>query len=245
MINSPLGEFIILGILKYMAQIKTNEEISKIKKACRVTDAIFGLLLKQDLKNITEVELRDFILYEIKKRGLKPSFKPIVTSSKHAGNEIHPFNPTTKKLKGFVIIDFGVVYHKYMSDMTRTIYVGKPSKKEKDLYNKLLASQVGAIKISRIGEKCASIDAYVRKFLGRDNKYFIHTLGHGVGTKIHELPRLYYKQTKPILKENMVITIEPGLYIKNKLGMRIEDTCLITKKGCIPLTKSTKKLITI
>jgi Xaa-Pro aminopeptidase len=228
-----------------MAQVKTKDEINKIKMACKATDAIFSVILRQDLKNMTEVELRDFILEQIKKRGLKKSFKPIVASGSQAGNEIHPFSPTNKKLKGFVIIDFGVIYEKYMSDMTRTIYVGIPNNKEKDLYNKLLASQIGAMKISRIGEKCASIDAYVRKFLGKDDKYFIHTLGHGVGTKIHESPKLYYKKTKPILRENMVITIEPGLYIKNKLGMRIEDTCLITKKGCIPLTKSPKNLIVV
>lgn len=228
-----------------MAIIKTTQEILRIKKACQITDDIFSVVLIQDLKNMTEVELRDFILGQIKKRGLKKSFKPIVTSSKQAGNEIHPFSPTNKKLKGFVIMDFGVIYQKYMSDMTRTIYVGTPNKKEKYLYNKLLASQIGAMKISRIGEKCASIDAYVRKFLGNDAKYFIHTLGHGVGTRIHESPRIYYKKTKPVIKENMVITIEPGLYIKNKLGMRIEDTCLITKKGCIPLTKSPKGFIVV
>ena len=226
-----------------MAQVKTKSEVSKIKKACRATDAIFDNILKQNLKNMTEVKLRDFILTQIKKRGLKPSFKPIVTSGKHAGNEIHPFEPLDKKLSGFVIIDFGVIYQKYMSDMTRTIFIGKPSKKEKDLYNKLLASQIGAIKICRVGEKCAAIDAYVRKFLGKNTKYFIHTLGHGVGTKIHESPRIYYKKTRPKFKENMGITIEPGLYMKNKLGMRIEDTCLIAKKGCIPLTKSSKRLV--
>ena len=70
-------------------------------------------------------------------------------------------------------------------------------------------------------------------------------LGHGVGTRIHEAPRLYYKLTKPFLKENMVVTIEPGIYIKNKLGIRIEDTCLITKKGAIPLTKSPKAFVVI
>ena len=228
-----------------MSQVKTKDEISKIKNACRATDAIFSKVLKQDLRNMTEVELRDFILCEIKKKGLRPSFKPIVTSGRHTGNEIHPFEPLGKKLAGFVILDFGVVYQKYMSDMTRTIYVGTPTKYEKDLYNKLLTSQIGAIQISKVGEKCASVDAYVRESLGKDTKYFIHTLGHGVGTKIHELPRIYFKKTKPILKENMVITIEPGLYMKNKLGMRIEDTCLVTKKGCIPLTKSPKKLIVI
>lgn len=228
-----------------MAQVKTKAEISKIKKACRATDAIFDILLKQDLRNITERQLRDFILTQIKKRGLQPSFKPILTSGRHAGNEIHPFEPLDRKLSGFVIIDFGVIYEKYMSDMTRTIYVGTPTQSEKDLYNKLLDSQIGAIEISKIGEKCASVDAYVRKLLGKYTKYFIHTLGHGVGTKIHENPKLYYKLTKPVLKENMIITIEPGLYMKNKLGMRIEDTCHITNKGCITLTKSPKHLIVI
>ncbi len=226
-----------------MSQIKTKEEIIKIKRACKITDAIFSLILRQGLKSMTEMELRDFILMQIKKRGLKPSFKPIVTSGPHAGNEIHPFNPTNKKLSGFVIIDFGVVYQRYMSDMTRTIYVGTTNQKEKDIYHKLLASQIGAIKMGKIGTRCSDLDLYVREFLGKDKKYFIHTLGHGVGTKIHESPRLYYKKTRPKLKENMVITIEPGLYIKNKLGMRIEDTCLITKKGCLLLTKSSKELI--
>ncbi len=228
-----------------MAQIKTKSEIKKIKMACQATDAIFKNILKQDLKNISERQLRDSILYEIKKRKLKPSFKPIVTSGRHAGNEIHPFDPLDKKLSGFVIVDFGVVYKKYMSDMTRTLYIGKPTKKEKDLYNKLLASQQGAINIANIGEKCASLDAYVRNFLGKYSKNFIHTLGHGVGTKIHETPRIYYKKTRPVLKENMIITIEPGIYIKNKLGIRIEDTCHITDAGCIPLTKSPKKLIVV
>ena len=228
-----------------MAQIKKKEEILKIKKACQVTDAIFGNILKQDLKKMNEVELRDFILAQIKKRGLRPSFKPIVTSGRHAGNEIHPFNPLNKKLSKFVIIDFGVVYGKYMSDMTRTIFVGIPTKEEKYIYNLLLNSQELGISIAFIGIHCADVDDIVRKSLGKYKKYFIHTLGHGVGTKIHELPRLYYKTTKPVLKENMVITIEPGIYIKNKLGIRIEDTCLITKRGCISLTKSSKVLIVV
>jgi len=227
-----------------MAQIKPKEEILKIKKACRTTDAIFDVILKQDLKSMTEIELRDFILIEIKKRKLKPSFPPIVAGGKRAGNEIHP-KPTDNKLSGFVIIDFGVIYQKYMSDMTRTIYVGAPKKEEKEIYDLLLKSEELGINIASVGMYCADVDDIVRKSLGKYKKYFIHMLGHGVGTKIHEEPKLYYKLTKPILKENMVITIEPGLYMKNKLGIRIEDTCLMTKKGCIPLTKSKKDPIVI
>ncbi len=228
-----------------MAQIKTKDEIEKIKKACKMTDAIFIAILKLDLNHTTERELRDFILYEIKKRGLKPSFKPIVTSGRHAGNDIHPFNPLDKKLSGFVIMDFGVVYEKYMSDMTRTIFVGTPSIEDEMLYSLILRGQLLGITHSKAGIKCAHVDDIVRNSLGKYKKYFIHTLGHGIGTKIHESPRLYYKMTRPILKENMVITIEPGIYIKNKLGIRIEDTCLISKKGCIPLTLSSKELIVI
>ncbi len=227
-----------------MAQIKTKEEIEKVKKACKVTDDIFDLILKQDLKKMTEVELRDFILGEIKKRGLKPSFPLIVSGGKRAGNEIHP-QSTDNKLYGFVIIDFGVVYERYMSDMTRTIFIGKPTKEEKDLYSLMLKSEELGINIATTGMHCADVDDIVRNSLGKYKKYFIHILGHGVGKKIHEEPKLYHKLTKPILKENMVITIEPGVYMKNKLGIRIEDTCLITKKGCITLTKSTKKLIMI
>lgn len=227
-----------------MPQIKTKEQVIKIRKACRVTDAIFDNILKQNLKNMTEVELHDFILLEIKKKKLKPSFPPIVTSGKRAGSEIHP-QSSNNKMSGFVIIDFGVIYEKYMSDMTRTIFIGNPTKEEKDIYKIILQSEELGINIATDGMYCADVDEVVRNSLGKYNKYFIHMLGHGVGTKIHENPKLYYKLTKPVLKEGMIITIEPGIYIKKKLGIRIEDTCLITQKGCISLTKSPKELIVI
>jgi Xaa-Pro aminopeptidase len=226
-----------------MAQVKRKDEIIKIKKACQITDAIFSNIIK-NFNFKTEIELRDFIVDEIKKRGLKSSFPPIVTSGKRAGNEIHP-KSTDNKMSGFVIIDFGVIYEKYMSDMTRTIYAGVPTKEDKDIYKLLLQSEELGINIAAKDVNCADVDEVVRNSLGKYKKYFIHMLGHGVGTKIHEEPKLYYKLTKPILKENMIITIEPGIYIKNKLGIRIEDTCLITKKGCVSLTKSPKDLIVV
>lgn len=237
-----------------MAQIKTSTEIKKVKKACTATDEIFLAIIKHIKKNkiiqksavykITETELRDFILDEIKKRGLKPSFPPIVTSGKRAGNDIHP-TPTDKRITGFVIIDFGVVYEKYMSDMTRTIYVGSPTKEERKLYDTVLKSYIASVACARIGIKCAHVDTTSRLKLGDLAKYFIHMLGHGVGTKIHENPKIYHKITRPVLKENMIITIEPGIYIKNKCGIRIEDTCCIGRHGCVPLTMSPKKLIVL
>jgi Xaa-Pro aminopeptidase len=230
-----------------MGVIKTKSEIIKIKKACHSGDAIFEVVLnalKRKLKNCTEIQLRDFILEEIKSRKLLPSFPPIVTSGPRAGNEIHP-QPTKNKLKGFVIIDFGVIYDKYMSDMTRTIYIGTPNKGEKEIYEKLLITQKECVKLSRAGVIAGLIDAQARALLGEYRKYFIHTLGHGVGTKIHEDPKIFYKITKPVLKENMVITIEPGIYVKGKYGMRIEDTILVTRNAPKVFTKSNKELISI
>lgn len=226
-----------------MAQVKRKDEIKNIKKACRVTDAIFSKIIK-DFKFKTEIELKDFILQEIKKRGLKPSFPPIVTSGFRAGNEIHP-KATPHKLFGFLIRDFGVIFEKYICGLTRTIFVGVPSREQKEIYKLILQSQELGINISLSGIYCADIDEIVRNSLGKYKKYFIHMLGHGVGKRIHENPKIYYKLTKPILKEGMIITIEPGIYIKNKLGIRIEDTCLITKKGCMALTKSSKELIVV
>lgn len=226
-----------------MAQVKTKDEIRKIKMACRITDAIFINLCKiKNLSEFSEIELRDYILKEIKKKGLRPSFPPIVSGSPRSGNDIHP-KPTKEKLKGFVIVDFGVRYEGYCSDMTRMLFIGKPTKNQKEIYKKILDSQLLGIKNSVSGTTCAFIDDKVRKSLGSYKKYFIHTLGHGVGKRIHEPPMLFYKLLKPILKENMVITIEPGIYIKNKFGIRIEDTILITKKDPVLLTKSSKKLM--
>ncbi len=225
--------------------VKSNTSIEKIKKACEITDSIFEkICARKDLIRMTERELRDFILYEIKEKGLKPSFPPIVTSGQRAGNEIHP-SVTNTLLSGFTIIDLGVRYKGFCSDMTRTIYIGEPHEEEKILYNSVRKAEELGITIAHIGERCAFVDKVVRESLGEDAQYFIHTLGHGVGRFIHEPPLLFYKRDKHILKEHMVITIEPGIYIKNKLGIRIEDTCLITKNGCISLTQSPKKLIVI
>lgn len=230
-----------------MAQIKTKEQIEKITKACKITDAIFTIIVKKIQKEkgvITEIALRDFILSEIKNKGVKPSFPPIVTSGPRAGNEIHP-QPTNSKLKGFVIIDFGVIYEKYMSDMTRTIYIGGITEKEKNIYEKVLICQKESILKVRDGVLCSVVDQFSRDLLGVYSKYFIHMLGHGVGTRIHEEPKLYYKLIKSKFKKDMVVTIEPGIYIKNKLGIRIEDTILVTDKKPVVFTKSNKNLIVI
>jgi Xaa-Pro aminopeptidase len=227
-----------------MAHIKTKEELTRIQKACEITDEIFSRIIRGLKKGEwkTEQELYRFIKNEIARRKLKPSFDPIVTSGSRAGNEIHP-KPTNAPMRGFVILDFGVIYKGQMSDMTRTVYLGMPSEKEKKLYMLLLRSQEESMQLLFPGSKCFIADLYARAVLGRYSKYFIHTLGHGVGARIHEAPRIFCKRTKPYVYENMALTVEPGIYIKNKLGMRIEDTCRIDAQGPVSLTKSPKELL--
>ena len=226
-----------------MAQVKTNSEIAKIQKACSITDAIFKKIISHFTWE-TEIELRDFISSEIRKRGLKPSFPPIVTSGARAGNEIHP-QSTNARMKGFVIIDMGVVFEKYMSDMTRTIFVGVPTKKDRALYEMVLNAKIVGERFVIAGGKTAFADLAAREMLGSYNKYFIHTLGHGVGTRIHEAPRIYWKQDRPSFRLGMVVTVEPGIYIPNTLGIRIEDTGVVTTKGYKKLTRSTLDLVVI
>jgi Xaa-Pro aminopeptidase len=221
--------------------IKTKKEIALIQEACKITDDIFRKIIS-DFHFQTERDLADFILEEIKKRKLRPSFPPIVAGSSGASEPHHI--PSDARLSGFIVIDFGVVYKKYMSDMTRTIYVGKPSKKEREIYAVVLKGQEKGIRTIIPGVKCGMADRVVRDFFGDTwNKYFIHTLGHGVGTRIHEPPKIFWKRMRTSFKENMVVTVEPGLYVPEKWGIRIEDTCLLTAKKCIPLTHSPKNLI--
>ena len=220
---------------------KNKTEIKNIEKACAITDQIFEKIIG-NFCFTTERELALFIKREIKNRGLREAFPPIVTSGPRAGNSIHP-KPTNEKLEGFVIIDFGVRINGYCSDMTRTIFVGKPTSKDKELYMLISNSKKAGQMCTKPHTKCAAADAAARNALGVYKKYFIHTLGHGVGKRIHEKPRIYFKREEDIFLENMIVTIEPGIYIPNKLGIRIEDTYLVEKNGLRALTHSPQNLL--
>jgi len=224
-----------------MATGKTKEEIACIEKACIVTDEIFSAIIS-DFRFATEHELALYIRREIKRRGLREAFPPIVTSGGRAGDSIHP-KYTSSKLEGFVIIDMGVRVGGYCSDMTRTVFVGTPNANDKKLYKVVADAKKAGEKASRAGASCAAADTAARKSMGAYKKYFIHTLGHGVGKRIHEKPIIFFKRTEPVFQEQSVITIEPGIYIPKKLGIRIEDTYVVEKKSLRPLTRSPQKLL--
>ncbi|MBR9691730.1 M24 family metallopeptidase [Candidatus Woesearchaeota archaeon] len=222
-----------------------STEIKYIARACSIADKILKQLIKElkQRKFKTELDIYNFLKQKTKENKCKLAFKPVVAMGKNAA-EIHHKASNSRLKKGFLVIDFGVKYKDYCSDCTRTFYLyGKPSAEEKELYNLVLEAQTTALNHARPGVAAADIDLIARAALWKHFKNFVHGTGHGVGRKIHQGPNLKPKG-KLKLKENQAITIEPGLYFKNKLGIRIEDT-IIVKESPVILTKISKKLIII
>ena len=220
--------------------IKTEQEINNIKKSCFHTDKCFKLILEglKNKKYKKEVDVEKEIRIYAIKNNLKLAFNPIVASGKNASVPHH--DNSSKLMKGFCVIDFGFKYKEYCSDMTRTVYLGKPTKKEQEIYNLVLSAQKKALKKIKPKLDLNKLDSFVREELKEYAKHFIHSLGHGLGVEVHESP--FFKDN--VLKKGGVITIEPGIYLKNKFGIRIEDTVLVGKAAII-LTKSSKNIIKI
>jgi len=220
---------------------KTKKEIETIKNGCRISDSILRKCFLNFKKFKTEAEVKAFLEYETKKKGCEMAFPTIVASGRNS-SKAHHDTEDTKLKKGFCVIDFGIRYKNYCTDTTRTVYIGKPSKKEIMVYDMLLDVQKNAIESVKLGMKCSKLYDYVKKDLGKYAKYFIHGLGHGFGIKVHEFPDLTEK-SKHKIKENMIFTVEPAVYLKN-FGIRIEDDVLVTKNNVEILTKVSKHLLT-
>ncbi|MBI2582194.1 M24 family metallopeptidase, partial [Candidatus Woesearchaeota archaeon] len=170
------------------------------------------------------------------------AFPTIVGSGKNSAVP-HHVTSSAKLQQGFLQLDFGAAYKNYCSDMSRVLYIGKPSKTEKDHYNILHLAQTEPIKAVTLNKPFTELDKISRKHLGKFSSYFIHSLGHGVGVEIHESPS-FSEDAKQTIKQNHVFTIEPGIYFPGKYGIRIEDTLLFDGRAKI-LTTSPKELITL
>jgi len=221
-----------------------KEGIQNTAKACQITSKILKDLISELKKGyfITEKDIERWLKKETYSQRCRLAFKPVIAMQENAADMHH--RATDSKLKmGFLVVDFGVKYKGYCADCTRTFYLGNPSKEDIRLYNLILMAQKTGLQETKIGVYAADIDLIVRAALQDYMWNFVHGTGHGVGKYIHMSPRIS-PRSKSIIKENQIITIEPGLYLKNKLGIRIEDTVLI-KKNPVILTKLTKKLIII
>lgn len=231
--------------LEKARSIKTKDEIEKIKKAQYITQESFNNILNFIKPGITELEIATEFEFFAKKLGAKcVAFDLIVASGV---NSSYPHSKVgNKKIEknDVILLDVGFNFDGYMSDMSRTLFIGEPSRKQKEVYDLVLKAQNLAISKIKPGIKCSEIDCVVREFINK-TKYidcFLHATGHGVGLNIHEKPFIS-KNSKDILEPGMVITIEPGIYIKGEFGVRIEDMILITKDSCKNLTSTKKDII--
>lgn len=227
----------ISGIVWELRKIKTEEEIRILSEACIETDKIFADTIKNIHSFKTESEAARFMTHKAEEfEGV--SFPAIVASADHA-SQPHYVPKSHPIKKGFLVIDYGIKYKRYCSDVTRTIYIGKPSVEEVQLYQKVLDVQEKCIAMCKAGTVIDDLQKFAEKELGKD---LIHSLGHGLGIEVHEEPKF---RSKEKLKPGMVITIEPGVYLPGKLGIRIEDDVLITENGPKVLSRAPKQLITV
>ena len=228
-----------------LREIKDAYEIEAMREAAALGCWLFDNVFEHIVPGATEMEVALALEFTARMAGAEAmSFETIVAGGVRSA--LPHGKATNAKLprRGFCVLDFGVVLGGYCSDMTRTVHIGKASKEERVVYEAVLEAQEAGVAAVRAGVTCAAVDAAARSVLKarKLDEFFTHSTGHGVGIEIHEAPRLAAKQ-KQTLKAGMVITIEPGVYMPGKFGVRIEDTVLVTATGCEILTPSTKALI--
>lgn len=243
---SAVEEFLpVAEALNDLRQIKSSEEIEYIRKAAAIADAAFDKILGFLKPGLTELEVACELEYYMRKCGGEgTSFDTIVASGLNSSMP-HAI-PGTKKLeKGdFVTMDFGCKYNGYCSDMTRTVVIGSANEKQKKIYDTVLNANLMALDFLKANVKGKDVDKIARDYIYA-NGYkgcFGHGLGHSVGLFIHESPRLSISE-ETVLVENMIETVEPGIYVPGFGGVRIEDLVVVKKEGYELLSHSPKKLI--
>ena len=231
-------------IIEKQRMIKDDEEISNLIKACEITDNCFSYILTYIKPGMTEKQIADEIEEYYKSRTDGLSFETIVASGEKTSKP-HAV-PTDRKIQeqDIITIDMGCKVNGYCSDMTRTFFVGSVPEYVKPVYDLVLKNQEQTIDDMKDGASTRLLTKMVDNDFRLNGYDLIHALGHGVGMEIHEAPYINFRSDVP-LKENMVVTDEPGIYVPGRFGVRIEDTIQITKFGCISLTKSEKNYIII
>jgi len=251
------------NLIESMRKAKDITELKNIAEAQKITDAAFAHILKllpSCLKTITETDIALEIDYFMKKNGADKTAFDIIAVSGKKSSLPHGRSENIKLSKGFLLMDFGAVYNGYCSDMTRTVCIGKPNKKMLEVYETVRAAQAAALDIIKSGVENIEVDRKARGIIKNAGygENFGHTLGHSVGLEIHETPG-FPKSDEPetktetekekekakvnVLEENTVITVEPGIYLENEFGVRIEDLVVVKQSGCLNLTRSGKDLI--
>ena len=228
----------IIGII---AAVKDLGEIESLKTAIEITDEVFTKIIPELKIGATEKNIAAKISYLFKMHGAEgDSYESIIAGGPRSA--LPHARPTDREFqKGdFIVMDFGALYNGYHADMTRTLLVGTTTERHKEIYNIVLETQLNGIAIAKAGIPCSDVDFACRSIIDKAGyaDLFNHSTGHGIGLEVHTLPRIHKNNNEP-LKQNNVITIEPGIYIPNWGGVRIEDDCLIQKNTCTPPTGRT------
>ncbi len=234
----------LLGLVERMRAIKTEEEIQLIKKSVLLNEQVFQAVHKTLTPGMTEIDIALSLEQTMKKMGAEePSFETIVAFGTNAAKP-HAV-PTNRVLQNgeIVLIDMGLVLQGYCSDMTRTFVVGKPKKKFLQRLRVVRKAQLAGIKAIRAGAICRDVDQAARKVItdAGYGDFFGHSLGHGVGLAVHEAPGLGSRNRKK-LRARMIVTIEPGVYLPDWGGIRLENMAVVREDGCEVLNEDTTGL---
>lgn len=227
--------------------VKTQDEIDKMIKAQRIAEAAFENVLNFIKPGVTEKEIGLCLDYYMLKNGAEAlSFDTIAITGANTSLPHGVPGDNVVKEGSFVLMDYGATYDGYHSDMTRTVCVGKPTEKMEQVYNIVLDAQLKTIAAIKEGITGHDADKVARDVITAAGygEMFGHSLGHGVGMEIHETPTAAPSSTR-VLKENMIVTVEPGIYIPGEFGVRIEDFVIVKKDGCENMTLAKKSLISL
>lgn len=237
---APLGN----GIEK-LRQIKDEEEIARIEAACKISGETFERILPRIREGMTEKELSRILEFDMLEHGADTMGFAVIAAAGANGSKPHAVPSDYRIRRGDMItMDFGAKVKGYTADMTRTVALGEPSAEMRKVYAIVLAAQAMAQDAVKAGAACAAVDAVARDYIyaqGYEGR-FGHGLGHSLGIDVHEEPRLSALSTD-CLRENQLVTVEPGIYLPGIGGVRIENTVVVEKYGCRSLIKPTRELI--
>jgi Xaa-Pro aminopeptidase len=221
------------SLLRDLRLIKDEDELRLMKQAARLGVLLWEELLPQLRPGMPETTVAALLEHSARARGAEGmSFETIVASGPRSA--LPHGRATAHRLprKGFLTLDFGVILNGYCSDMTRTVFLGQPTRRERFTYDSVREAQQAAVAAVKPGVSCGEVDEAARSVLRKAGlaEYFTHSTGHGVGLEIHEAPRIAADQSQSLLP-GMVVTIEPGVYIAGQFGVRIEDMVAVTREG--------------
>ena len=234
----PAGE-----LIEELRVVKDPGEIEAIRSAGRVTAEVFAEMLTHVRPGVKEQDLAGEIEYRMRRKGaVGAAFETIVASGTRSA---YPHaRPSCKTLQEseLVIFDLGAIVSGYAADMTRTVFLGEPNRRIRNLYSAVLKAQAGAVRAVQDTTPAGKVDSAARRILAKHRLacYFTHSTGHGVGLEIHERPRLGKGETTP-LRSGSVVTVEPGIYLPGFGGIRVEDTVLVGPEGPEVLTMASKE----